>query len=188
MEIRKATNDDLPALLALFAAARSFMAAQGNPGQWGNDYPPPELLKEDISKQGSFVCLHEGKIAASFALLPGPDPDYARLKSGAWRNDSPYFALHRVAAAGAPKDRDLRGAVVPGAMPQHSRRHPPRQHAHAGAVPKMRLFAGGHPDPAHRRRSPGLPLCAARGRRKTGKFQPKIFSILIHPNDQRRTP
>ena len=103
MEIRKATNDDLPALLALFAAARSFMAAQGNPGQWGNDYPPPELLKEDIAKQGSFVCLHEGKIAASFALLPGPDPDYARLKSGAWRNDSPYFSLHRVAAAGAPK-------------------------------------------------------------------------------------
>lgn len=47
MEIRKSTTDDVPAILEIFRAAKAYMAAHGNPTQWGGDYPGlPELLPD----------------------------------------------------------------------------------------------------------------------------------------------
>lgn len=39
MEIRKSTTDDVPAILEIFRAAKAYMAAHGNPTQWGGGYP-----------------------------------------------------------------------------------------------------------------------------------------------------
>jgi hypothetical protein len=36
MQIRKPTEQDLDALMDLYAHARDFMAANGNPHQWGD--------------------------------------------------------------------------------------------------------------------------------------------------------
>ena len=38
--IRPATADDLPAINAIYAYARRFMAENGNPTQWGMHFPP----------------------------------------------------------------------------------------------------------------------------------------------------
>ena len=47
MDIRRAAPADVPAILEIFRIAKAYMAAHGNAGQWGGDYPGlPELLPD----------------------------------------------------------------------------------------------------------------------------------------------
>ena len=48
MNIRKAVPSDLPEILRVYEAARAYMRASGNPDQWGYDYPPEDMLTNDI--------------------------------------------------------------------------------------------------------------------------------------------
>ena len=50
MKIRKAERKDLSDILRIYAYARAFMKANGNPDQWGNVYPSTELIQEDMEK------------------------------------------------------------------------------------------------------------------------------------------
>lgn len=98
MNIRKATYEDLPYLLDLFAKARNIMRASGNMNQWNDGYPSEEIVKTDISEGVCNVLSNEeGKIIATMAFIPGPDPTYAKIYDGQWLNDSPYYVIHRIA-------------------------------------------------------------------------------------------
>ena len=91
MEVRKAVIEDLERIMELYAGARAFMAAHGNPHQWGDtNWPPEELIREDI---------------AFFRHGVDIDPCYRRIEQGAWLEDSPYGVVHRIAA-----DSTVRGA------------------------------------------------------------------------------
>ena len=46
--IRGARRSDLEQILEIYAHARKAMADSGNPTQWGDSYPPQEMLEEDI--------------------------------------------------------------------------------------------------------------------------------------------
>ena len=60
MKIRKATEDDLLRMMEIYSYARAFMAEHGNPNQWGpTNWPPEDLLREDIRNGNSYVCLSE---------------------------------------------------------------------------------------------------------------------------------
>ena len=89
MEIRKATKEDLPVILALYECARTFMAQNGNASQWGTTNPPRSLIAE-------------GKIAAVFYFAVEREPTYAVI-SGAWLDDAPYGVVHRLASDGVTK-------------------------------------------------------------------------------------
>lgn len=98
--IRRAERADLPALLAVAAAARAYMARTGNPGQWEAGYPDL-CLEEDIARGRLYVLTDgEGAPHAFFALLLGEEPGYAAI-DGAWANDRPYGTIHRLASDGA---------------------------------------------------------------------------------------
>ena len=47
----------------------------------------------------SYVYEVEGRPQAVFAMIPGEDPTYQVIQ-GAWLNDRPYCAVHRVASRG----------------------------------------------------------------------------------------
>ncbi|WP_423862244.1 GNAT family N-acetyltransferase [Alloprevotella tannerae] len=99
--VRPALPDDLPAMSAIYAAARCLMRSRGNVHQWVNGYPSDELLLTDIRAQRSFVCTTEdGQIAGAFCLLCGIEPTYQRLYDGVWPNDLPYVTIHRLASDG----------------------------------------------------------------------------------------
>ena len=49
--IRNAQAEDLPEILAIYEQARTFMAKNGNPTQWGSTEPPKEKLIDDIGNQ-----------------------------------------------------------------------------------------------------------------------------------------
>ena len=104
MEIRKTKPEELNILIRMYENARIFMASHGNPLQWGNTYPAPQILMDDISSGNSYVCVEHDKIIATFYYKEGIDDTYVRIYEGQWLNE----------------------ASVRSRTPDHFRRHDPR--------------------------------------------------------------
>ena len=98
--IRHALHGDLPRILPLYDRDRAFMAANGNPDQWGNGYPDAEVLSRDIQNQTLYLCENDGDIAAVFMFFIGEEPNYAVISEGAWPDRLPYGTIHRIASSG----------------------------------------------------------------------------------------
>ena len=99
MEIRRATPADLPALREIFAAAKAIMRSDGNPTQWAGTYPDDAAVLRDIAGGWGHVLTDGGRVAGYFALIPSPEPTYARIEGGAWLDDTlPYYVIHRIAS------------------------------------------------------------------------------------------
>ena len=117
---RGAVRADMARILDIYARAREFMAKNGNPTQWGDNYPSPELLEEDIDTNRLFVYMVYGQMQAVFAFVLGEDPTYKVIEDGQWLmivGPSPvqrFAAVHclalRVAAECGVKVSELRPA------------------------------------------------------------------------------
>ncbi len=107
MKIRHSTGADLPRMLEIYRYARAFMAAHGNPNQWGpTQWPPEALLRRDIESGDSYVCLNDaGAVIGTFYFVQGSDiePTYRDITDGAWLDESPYGVVHRIAGDGSEK-------------------------------------------------------------------------------------
>ena len=107
MTIRKATEQDIGQMMAIYGRARVFMAEHGNPNQWGpTGWPPERLIREDIRQGHSYVCTDDGgEILGTFYFNQGKEiePGYREITDGAWADDSPYGVVHRIASAGTVK-------------------------------------------------------------------------------------
>lgn len=103
MEIRKATEEVLDEILKIYAHARKFMAQNGNPAQWGDSYPPPERVKQDIAEGKCHICVENGRILCVFYFAREEDPTYRVIREGSWLNDEPYAVVHRIASAEGTK-------------------------------------------------------------------------------------
>lgn len=110
-DMRPATVDDVPAIVATLEAGRALLAADGI-DQWqdgaGLDV---DLVTSDVARGWGRVFLIGGQVAATAALIDEPEPAYDQVVEGAWqtRGDaatpagvtSPYATIHRVAVAPA---------------------------------------------------------------------------------------
>ncbi len=107
MEIRKSTGSDLERIMEIYACARDFMERTGNPNQWGpTNWPPKDLIRRDINEGRSYVCTDDGgKVTATFFFVRGKDvePTYRNISDGAWKDDSEYGVVHRLASDGSEK-------------------------------------------------------------------------------------
>ena len=104
MMIRLSAEKDFERIMEIYAAARDFMARQGNPHQWGdNAWPPSELIHRDIASCHSYVCEVNGRIVGTFFFIAGRDiePTYRVIEDGAWLDGSPYGVIHRLAGDGS---------------------------------------------------------------------------------------
>ena len=102
MTIRNALQKDFDDILRIYARAREYMKHSGNPTQWGENFPPENLIKDDIRKKRNYVVEADGGVHGVFAFIPGDDPTYARIE-GAWMSDAPYGTIHRIASDGTVK-------------------------------------------------------------------------------------
>ena len=92
--------------MELYASAREFMAAHGNPNQWGGtNWPPEDLIRNDVSLGKSYVCEEDGRVVGVFFFDQGKDvePTYKVIEDGSWMNDEPYGVIHRIASDGSVK-------------------------------------------------------------------------------------
>lgn len=104
MDIQRATPPDLPRIMEIYAHARAFMAEHGNPRQWGaTNWPPEELIREDIGRGACHVCLTSGRVVGTFFYDFGQDvdPAYLCIEDGQWLDGSPYGVVHRIASDGS---------------------------------------------------------------------------------------
>ena len=97
--VRHATREDLPRIYEIYENARAYMKRTGNPTQWGDTFPPHDLLRSDIPQEQLYVVERDGVIHAAFALVFGEDPSYGSIE-GAWRSNAPYATIHRVGSDG----------------------------------------------------------------------------------------
>ena len=91
-------QSELDEIEKIYAAARQFMAENGNPTQWKNGYPWRDLLEEDILLEKLYVTLQGEEICGVFVFAVGEDPTYGYLEGGTWRWDAPYGTIHRIAS------------------------------------------------------------------------------------------
>ena len=104
MEIRNAQPADLERMMEIYAQARAFMAAHGNPNQWGPTcWPPRSLSEQDIARQRSYVCVQDGRVVGAFFFSVGDhaEPGYDRIEDGRWRGSDRYGVVHRLASDGS---------------------------------------------------------------------------------------
>lgn len=101
MKIRLSMAEELPEILRIYNYARDFMARTGNPTQWRDGYPTPELIAADIRAGRGYVGVGgDGMAHCAFALMFGDEPTYREIEGGAWLNDAPYATIHRLAGDG----------------------------------------------------------------------------------------
>lgn len=93
--------------MEIYRYARAFMAAHGNPNQWGpTNWPPVSLIEEDIRRGDSYVCVNDrGDVIGTFFFVQGRDiePTYREITDGRWLDESPYGVVHRIASDGSEK-------------------------------------------------------------------------------------
>lgn len=100
MFIRKTEIQDLPHLLEIYRKARSFMSHNGNAKQWGETWPPADLIRQNILDGTSYVCQENEDIVGTFFFRVGKniEPCYNNIKDGQWFNDTSYGVIHRLAS------------------------------------------------------------------------------------------
>ena len=101
---RAATEDDLPAILAIVSDARASLKRH-RVDQWQGDYPTAEHFRADSARGECFVVLHRDEIAAFFTLSTAEEASYAAITDGKWTEGMACCVLHRCAVA-----KDFRGS------------------------------------------------------------------------------
>lgn len=97
MEFRPARADELPRLCEMLENAKERLRLLGLT-QWQSGIPNGEMLAADIAAGRSFVLAEQGELLASAAICFGEDESYREI-DGAWPNNEPYAAIHRVFTA-----------------------------------------------------------------------------------------
>jgi len=95
--IKQATAANVERIMQVLNEAKQIMRDSGNMNQWIDGYPTEEAIESDINVGGGFVVEDDGVVVAYFAMLPSPEPTYAKIYEGSWVNeDLPYHVVHRM--------------------------------------------------------------------------------------------
>lgn len=105
MTYRFATPMDLNQLMQMVNQAKAAFKA-GNINQWQKGEPDEAGLMSSINQSLIHVLEEDGKAAAMITAVLGPEASYAAI-DGAWLNQEPYYAFHRVCVEESMKGRGL---------------------------------------------------------------------------------
>ena len=93
LEFRRATVDDLDALVSLYGAAAQDMFRQGI-DQWDEYYPDREILSEDVESGDMTLGFLDGELACAYVVNREYEPEY---ELGAWDfTQGDFCVLHRL--------------------------------------------------------------------------------------------
>jgi N-acetylglutamate synthase-like GNAT family acetyltransferase len=109
MQIRLATQDDLPALMELIGRVVPLMRAAGNL-QWDHSYPNTDVFNRDIQLKQLWIAELEGHITGVAAVTTDQDHDYTQV---GWDINEPAIVVHRLAV-----DPAFRGLGAAGILMQ----------------------------------------------------------------------
>jgi ribosomal protein S18 acetylase RimI-like enzyme len=108
MQIRPATQHDLPALMSLVRRVVPLMRATGNL-QWDETYPNDAVFQRDIDLNQLWIAEVNGSIAGVAAITMDQEPDYAQV---GWDINEPAIVVHRLAVDPAFRGQGAAGALM----------------------------------------------------------------------------
>ncbi len=111
MNIRVANINDIENVMAVYGQARAYMAEQGNKDQWGDNYPPRQLIEQDIAA-GKCYVVEDCNINGVFYFAIEQDRAYDIVEDGQWRNDRPYGVVHRIAVGSSAHNKGIAGKCI----------------------------------------------------------------------------
>lgn len=140
--IRKAVLKDLDEVMNIYAEARQYMKEQGNPEQWGDDYPAKALIESDINAGKCYVCENDGCIGAAFYFAVENDKAYDVIEDGAWRNDRAYGVVHRIAVGRNMHNQGIAGKCIAYAVKECKKHniYDLRMDTHKDNIPMQRFL------------------------------------------------
>ncbi len=94
MDIRKATGQDIDAILSITSACAARMISKGIL-QWSEEYPNKEVFENDLSKNWLYVVVKSNKTIGSITITPEMDEVYKSVKWLTITNNNLY--IHRLA-------------------------------------------------------------------------------------------
>jgi ribosomal protein S18 acetylase RimI-like enzyme len=108
MQIRLATKEDLPSLMALVRRVVPLMRATGNL-QWDETYPNETVFQRDIDLDQLWVSVVDSNIAAVAAVTMDQEADYTQV---GWNIEEPAIVVHRLAVDPAFRGQGAAGALM----------------------------------------------------------------------------
>lgn len=108
MIVRRASEDDLDAIVALVRCVVPLMRASGNL-QWNESYPNRAVFERDLSLEQLWVAEEEKKISGVAALTRALSPEYAQV---GWDLNEPSIVVHRLAVDPARRGKGLARALM----------------------------------------------------------------------------
>lgn len=103
MIVRRASEDDLDAILALVRRVVPLMRASGNL-QWSESYPNRAVFERDLSLEQLWVAEEEKKIIGVAALTRALSPEYAQV---GWDLSESSMVVHRLAVDLAQRGKGI---------------------------------------------------------------------------------
>ena len=93
MLVRKATIDEVPAVMDLVRHVVPMMQATGN-RQWDNSYPNPKVFERDVELDQLWIAEDAGQIAGVAAITTDQSPEYVNV---GWDVSEEAIVVHRLA-------------------------------------------------------------------------------------------
>ena len=94
MNYRLAQKTDIDRLVSMAESAKAYFRENGI-DQWQKGEPNAACMLDAIGRQEIYVLEEDGEVMAMITIVSGPEPSYAAI-DGAWLNEEPYCAFHRV--------------------------------------------------------------------------------------------
>ena len=102
-----AQESDASLCYEVIEAGRAFQKEQGFE-QWTSSYPNFDTIVEDIQCQKGYVIKNDGDIIGYMCIDFSGEPAYDDIK-GAWRRDTPYAVIHRMAFSQKARGKGIAG-------------------------------------------------------------------------------
>ena len=98
MNFLKTEIEDIPQVMEIIKDAQLYLKNEGI-DQWQNNYPNPQVIREDIRNGNSYVIKKDNKVVAVAAIIFADDPTYKKIYQGEWLSRGKYGVIHRAAVA-----------------------------------------------------------------------------------------
>jgi GNAT superfamily N-acetyltransferase len=108
MQVRQATLQDVPAILALVRRVVPLMRASGNL-QWDDTYPNAAVFERDVKLAQLWVAEIDGQLAGVAAITTDQEPEYANV---GWDITESAIVVHRVAVDPAFRGQGIAAALM----------------------------------------------------------------------------
>lgn len=110
MEFRGAVFSDINKIMIIIKQAQEYLKQEGI-DQWQNNYPNPEIIKNDIENKIGYVLVYNENIIGSVAVSFDGEKTYDYIE-GNWLSNNDYAVVHRTAISSEYKGQGFASIML----------------------------------------------------------------------------